>query len=416
MRHGFDSDRASRGDIVVAASKVSFTAHMAPMISNKAGFGKRTEMVRFWRQVCAAAILSWTPASVAAQNSQVEWRQSCAECRLTTRTILRISAEAEPPAPMNAVWTAARDLSGRYWVSFANEDVPRVFSAEGVPISSVGRIGEGPGEFRSVLAIIPVGDSVLLFDQELRRMSVVDREFRTIRSVRLQGQVFSGVALDWPRVAINGVVSSTPGQGHPFHILNIQTGEVEHSFGGSPHSTPSPQDLDSMLGWIATDAATGDIWSAMRTQFRIQRWDKRGRHIKTFTGLDSWFPPEGRGRQGSPSRKPDGVVNALIVGPDGILHVVLQAPARNWRSAWPKGSTSSAGHPSPGQGPDRALLYDSYIAALDPSAGTILTIGSVAYDAMSNAQVQSAFIALLGLEDLYPTLAVVEVTLKQRPH
>jgi hypothetical protein len=368
---------------------------------------------RAWSVIGAyAAVLLWS-VPLAAQEIEVEWGSTCNHCRLVTSRVLSISSAVEEAGPIHSVWTVSRDAAGRYWASFAGDGVPRVYTSQGTPIGTIGRIGDGPGEYRSVLAVIPVADSVLLFDPVLRRMTVVDSGLNAVRSVPIQGQVFSGVALDWPRVAINAQITNGAARGQPFHILNLITGEIERSFGPTVELRAS-RDAWSIVGWIEKDPATGDLWTAMRTQFRVQRWDQQGRLLKTLSGLDNRFPKGARGFHGSPNQQPDGLVNALAISQAGVPYIVMQVPAPTWRSAWPKGSPSSAGHPSPAQSPSRASLYDSYLVALDASTGKILTIGSVRYEAISNSQVQSAFLAMDGLEDMAPTLIVLSIEMREQ--
>jgi hypothetical protein len=315
---------------------------------------------------------------------------------------------------VHAVWTVARDNAGRYWASFAGADVPRIYSENGRAIGPIGRAGEGPGEFRSVLGVVPVADSILLFDPMLQRMTVVNRDLQPVRFVSVQGQVFRGVALDWPRIVVNAQILTSGAVGYPFHILNIETGNIEASFGGSGAGDYAPQDRHAILGYIVKDPATGELWTAMRTQFRVQKWSHQGQLIETFTGLRNLIPSGARGLRGSPNRPPDGIVNAITTGKDGVLYLVIQAPSRTWRSAWPDDArTSGDDHPLPSHMPDPVLLYDSFVAAMDQSTGNILTIRQLEYDAILDAHVPSGFLAFAGSMDLFPTLTMLTVSLNR---
>lgn len=382
-------------------SAVSSTAGLKPMVPLSS-------------LVAVALTLSFGPFSGALQaqdNRHVEWTAACPECRLSVQPLLRLSAEEEAAGPIDAVWMVARDIEGRYWASFAGADPPRVYSRSGTPLGPIGRLGEGPGEFRSVLGVVPVADSIVLFDPVLGRMTVVTPDLQPARSISVAGQVFRGVALDWPRIAVNALIFSSNGSGHPFHILNIETGRIEYSFGGSTGGEDKPRDRHAMLGYIAEDPITGELWTAARTQFRIQRWSRQGRLIETHTGLRNWFPADARGLHGSPSSPPHGLVNGVSTGRDGLLYLAIQLPARGWRAAWPAGAALDAGPHRPGRTPDRALLYDSFIAALDPSTGRIVTFRDVEYAVMADAHVESGFLAMEGLADLFPSLVVLGVSI-----
>jgi hypothetical protein len=60
---------------------------------------------------------------------------------------------------------------GRVVVPVSGARSMRVFSAQGTFVASLGRNGEGPGEFRNLLAAWPRGDTIEAFDTRLRRIT-----------------------------------------------------------------------------------------------------------------------------------------------------------------------------------------------------------------------------------------------------
>jgi hypothetical protein len=78
---------------------------------------------------------------------------------------------------------------GRIAVADAAENRILVFDTSGNLLRSLGRAGEGPGEFRRLSQVrrTLAGDSLVTFDQRLRRLSVFDPDKGFARSVRVGG-------------------------------------------------------------------------------------------------------------------------------------------------------------------------------------------------------------------------------------
>jgi len=86
-----------------------------------------------------------------------------------------------------APW-AARLSDGRIAVLDRGDEELRLFSPTGEYLRSSGREGEGPGEFRSAGSVHVVdGDTLVIWDARLRRLSVIDSTGAFVRSVALQG-------------------------------------------------------------------------------------------------------------------------------------------------------------------------------------------------------------------------------------
>ena len=87
----------------------------------------------------------------------------------------------------------------------------RVYSAAGDFLTAVGRNGEGPGEFRSLSRPYRLaGDSLLIYDFSLRRLSVLDPLFRFARDFRLQ-QIPDGEPVSPVLVIAGGEILAGPG-------------------------------------------------------------------------------------------------------------------------------------------------------------------------------------------------------------
>jgi hypothetical protein len=74
---------------------------------------------------------------------------------------------------------------GRYVVANSGASDVRYYDAEGLHLATVGRQGEGPGEFRSVNSLIRgPADSLIVYDNQARRFSMISPEAAFVRDFR----------------------------------------------------------------------------------------------------------------------------------------------------------------------------------------------------------------------------------------
>lgn len=97
---------------------------------------------------------------------------------------------AEGPAQFSNVRGVRLDAGGTLWVVDGASNEARRFSLDGVHRSTVGGSGEGPGEFRRIRPLgEAVGDTVLVWDEALSRLTVLDPSGEFVRNVPLaQGE------------------------------------------------------------------------------------------------------------------------------------------------------------------------------------------------------------------------------------
>ncbi len=94
--------------------------------------------------------------------------------------------EGDPAYQFHEVSDAARLSDGRVVVANAGSSELRYFDGDGGFISTVGNDGEGPGEFRTIVWIEPAaGDSIVVYDWDLFRISVFDVAGTFVRSYQI---------------------------------------------------------------------------------------------------------------------------------------------------------------------------------------------------------------------------------------
>lgn len=335
----------------------------------------------------------------------------CESCALVVRELVDIRGSDGDLAWIERLMDLAVDAHGRYWFAFGRAaPLVNVVAADGRFLGTVGRRGQGPGEFESADAVVPVGDSMWIFDSALQRATVAGPDLSPRRSFRFPGQVYGGVSAGWPRMILNADVPTPGGVGRAYHILNVATGAIEVSFGGV--ESYSRRDQRLLIGHLALDAASSELWTISRARFEIQRWSLRGELIESFVAPADWFSTDGVGSLGSPTRPPDPVTVALrVVGP-GLL-VLFETPIPDWRSAWPRRTATRGGHPLPSEMPSVPLRRPK-AALVDPRFGTVvrvwehtLRIGGLgnASDVLVQAAQES--------DGLYPRVRLLDVSVRR---
>jgi hypothetical protein len=296
----------------------------------------------------------------------------CPSCELQLDTVAFLGGE-DAIGPFDQAWGVASDALQRFWVTFGSSAPVHVFSKSGNLEATVGTRGDGPGEVRHPLAVVPVGDSVALFDAGLQRVTIFGPDFDVVRTLSLPGQFFSGLVIEWPYVAMNGQVNSPRSVGHSLHILDLSSGRLIRSFGG-PGANYAPHDRERLIAQLIEGDDSSHFWSISRTDLRIERWTITGEQVQVVTPTLDWFPQGGRGRLGSPDVPPEPVVSGAARSGD-TLFIAVQQPRRDWRRAWAALPQDPGPHPTIRTLPSLPRLYHLRILAIDLSEASMITVG-----------------------------------------
>ena len=94
----------------------------------------------------------------------------------------------EPGQDLDQVAGPVRLSDGRIALSNAGTNEIRIYDAQGVHQRSTGRAGSGPGEFQNMTGIwLGPGDSLMVLDVMVRRLSVMDKDGAFSRALSLGG-------------------------------------------------------------------------------------------------------------------------------------------------------------------------------------------------------------------------------------
>lgn len=105
---------------------------------------------------------------------------------LSAEPTIEIGAGASPDVPLSRVTGVTPLAAARVAVGTYTPPRVLVFESDGTLTTTLGRAGEGPGEFASVGSVVPLGpDSVAVWDPDHRRISVFTVDGRFARDVDL---------------------------------------------------------------------------------------------------------------------------------------------------------------------------------------------------------------------------------------
>ena len=160
---------------------------------------------------------------------------------------------------------------------------------------SIGRQGQGPGEFQGAQALrfLRSGD-LEVYDSRNMQKTVIgpapDLAVKQVTRLRTPVAMSSTLFLPDGRIVTNGDFAAPPHTGLPIHMLATD-GAIARSFGKLPpeRRTDVAFPLMRSLSWAGGDFAS--VWSAHLRRYRIERWDLAGNLLNTIERGVSWFAP-----------------------------------------------------------------------------------------------------------------------------
>lgn len=265
----------------------------------------------------------------------------------------------------------ARLSDGRFLLAdFHDQDRVKVYAPDGTYERSVGRRGEGPGEFMSVASVSRLaGDTVEAYDFSLQRIVRLTPDFEVVETQRLE-MVGGGMAMttlpDGSRI-MNQRLMTPQSMGLPLHAWD-RDGSFVRSFGASP---PIEDLRNSDLYFRRlSPASDSSAWSAHRVRYAIEEWTVDGTMVRELTRDVPWFPPAEHAGFVDATSPPNVELGLIHADRAGRLWVVLQVPDPRWEE-------SLVMRPDP-YGRERLVpgnprqYQDSVIEVIDPETGRIV--------------------------------------------
>lgn len=289
----------------------------------------------------------------------------CPDCKLHISEIA-VLGDAEGPGILKGhVVEARRDSRGRYYLlEHISQSIP-VFGPEGRHLTTIGREGQGPGEFRNVSDIvIGEGDTLYAFDQMNGTLSVFDPDYAFTRSARLQIRPTMFIEpVSRGRFIISSWVRTPERIGFPLHLVDPE-GRVEASF-GSERGEFRPGQVSPVNLAVAD---SGQVWAGHSHRYSVKLWHAfEGRKLRELRREVDWFPPGSPAEPLTADRPPPPRLTAL--GDDGRsrLWTKVSVADPQWREA-----VEMAGDGAHVEVTDPVQYNDTVIEVLDSTTGEAL--------------------------------------------
>ena len=277
-----------------------------------------------------ALLLGQSSALVGAREPGV----TCSRCTLKVERIAMYGrpddAELIPDSP-----TLLRLADGRLLVGSQLGGPILAYSASGSFIGTIGRIGDGPGEYRNAKALFD-GPSDSLTVLGSNSIAVISTRTGRGRSAPLLAMMPSSFV-----VLADGkhVINSHYGRRPAFTVLAADFQELL-TFGPTMGPDASGR-IDEPI-YALSPSRAGGFWSAKREYIhRIERWSADGRVLQRLDSLPQWFPRYSAADARPPSssvgfataytRRPFPQTRAIREDGEGRVWVLSAVADANWR-------------------------------------------------------------------------------------
>jgi hypothetical protein len=366
--------------------------------------------MRSTRILLVTALASTLRTGIAKGQDVIPDAVSCSRCVVGVNEVVRLGDTDGPGFLPGFPFSANVDAQGRYWLTFESE-VPMVFNAEGRFSARLGRIGQGPEEFRGPYYTLPVGDSVLVLDIGSRSV-VVSPDLKVSRSIQLPGYMSVGVSIHWPdTVLFTGLGDPRRPVGARLHLFSLLGARA--TLLRSLDTLPSAiqRQNPSLLSRRIAYRDDANIWAANAYQYRVVEIKRTGDPIRTLERRPAWFSAPTMRPNGGPNRAPEPSIQTLSIDSAGRLWVYLHQAASTWKEAWPalpQGTSEVA---------IRAIKFDklfrTVIEVIDPAAERVVVRAEL--EGVTIAALPDQRVALYRvLPDGTPFVSIVKLAIVER--
>jgi hypothetical protein len=200
-------------------------------------------------------------------------------CELRLREVATLDGDHTGSSNVVAAVHAERGLlftTNRYWRDrVLVYQFPRETGTAPVtlrqPLREIGRSGEGPGEFRNVMAVAVVGDTLVVLDEQHERASLFTLEGEFLDSFRLPGKPkLRALAAGDGTIIGHFGVATEPAEPVLFEI-RIEDGMTIHRFGGRDERR-GIADAITIAGQRIAGTANGEVLAAWPGTYLLHRY------------------------------------------------------------------------------------------------------------------------------------------------
>lgn len=255
---------------------------------------------------------------------------ACRRCEIVLDSIVTLTTPADTTDGFPS--EVRLDSLGRYWL-LRRGAMPALFSATGQYLRSVGRTGQGPGEYEWPSEVLPFArDSVLLMDSRSRRATVLDSGLRAIRTIAIPISMENPVVVRWPDSVFVSGNSPLQGDRGPLHRLAFGSREatVRESF--RPGGEAMREEMLLLWRHFLATPRQRHFWSAWVSAYDLTRWRLDGTPVRRLERRPPWFPGVGSALSYDwRNQPPQSYVAGIEEDADGFVWAYLATAAPSWK-------------------------------------------------------------------------------------
>jgi hypothetical protein len=320
-------------------------------------------------RLIAISIFGLFPGCAAAQVARQVQAPLCnMSCTVVREPYVTLGSPNDPEL-VNVGTAVARDSRGRFYATATGSSPVIAFDAKGKFITTIGRRGDGPGEFRRI-AVIDVGVGDTLYVREERgAISVFAPDYHFVRQL----PVNRSLATDFLALGGGRVVTGSSSAAARDPIMAITNGHDWLGFLGGGRE-PAGCEACSIRSFAYRDEST--FWAASAYSYRLELWNVNGTLERDIRPSSEWLSAEPYVRRIADS-KPAPYIVGIASDRRGLLWVLGYAPSNDYVRPPECGNLKPNLPPCPRLTPDsvwKAARARSLAAVdvIDPASGAVI--------------------------------------------
>lgn len=362
-----------------------------------------------WLLIGGGVLLHLPTQGYSQRDYRIDGTPVCKTCVITASTVAVIYDSSGVAGLSSEPLSIVRGPGGSIYLA-TNRFEPMWFQSNGKFGGTLGREGDGPGEYRRVRTVFIGGDTVYTHDSRLARRSAWTKSGAFVNSGPSIPYAFDvAVQRDDGTMVISQPLSTRDMIGFPFHRFDREGKWIE-SFGAGGVIENS-EDMRKLKRLI-TEGPGGSFWSSHKFAYVLEQIGPNGQVLQRMSRGAEWFPYTSEIIAPN-SRVPfSATVRSLkFDNQTGYVWVLINTPGREWR----------AGVGEPEDYMNTGLLhvpitdykraYRSIIEVVDPASRRVVV--SEQFDAYLFSFVDARHVAAYREDEMgVPVIEILEVMLQ----
>lgn len=251
---------------------------------------------------------------------------ACPTCEIQLQHVVTLGT-AGGPGGFSDVPAGIAQLSDNSFVvttpDMGNEE-PFLFDSTGAFVARLGRVGDGPGEFRNPSAVVAgPGNTLHFFERYPAAKVTVFHNGKFVRNVQPVPGTYDGAVMTDGSYLVNNTYAAFPLQ------IWSDSGQMLAEFGtGEPFQSTDATFRNQRAISVAKN---GVIWTVTKNfDYIIKSWDSDGHLISEHRPNRPWFKPYDSSVFPTPDEQPNPSTNAIWLEGEDMLWTFGRVAATSW--------------------------------------------------------------------------------------